>query len=67
MVSDLKELIICVKSGGRFQEPSEDTPFISMVSVTYALEMMPNLRAKFVYEDPSPPWRTDNCGNAGTY
>ena len=51
MISDLKELVVCVKPESGLKKLSEDPPFISMVSVRFALEMMPNLGVKFVYED----------------
>ena len=54
-VLGLKELIVCVKLGYEYEQLPEETPFISMISVWHALEMMPNLRTKFVYEEPSPP------------
>ena len=56
-IPDLKELIVWVKLHCGLKELPEEPPFISMVSLWYALDMMPNLEARFVYERASPSWR----------
>ena len=50
LIPDLKELIVCVTPEPEhlLEELPEGPSFISMVSVWYALQLMPNLQAKFV-------------------
>ena len=51
-IPDLKQLIVSVDLANLdgWEELPEEPPFISMVSLWYALQMMPNLEARFVYE-----------------
>ena len=43
----LKELIISYEPSTRMEDLSDENPLVSMVSVWYALELMPGLRTKF--------------------
>ena len=52
LIADLKELIVCMDLEQGLQDLPDDPPFISMVSVWYALKMIPHLRVKFMYNSP---------------
>ena len=48
-LTDLKELTVTIAPSGSTYRPSSEKPFVTMVSIWYALELIPGLRTNFLW------------------